>query len=291
MYIWRWWYRAALQEQWSAKEVKLSESYKEILEPRWKCPKIKTHFRVSRKIRAMMYNVACVGQYSSSNQNMSRQSRLLIQTLHENAHKNFFSLNIGCKICWYQMCYTTCSGHFCSRRHIILCDYCCSWERLILAVNPLVLLISCILYLYWACQAYHISSKDWFPFGYIKTSFVGLQMVELCLSLLYCFVNLLKRSSFYFESFFSLGTSERVCLIVGTIDACQNAHEEISKIITEKPDPQPKPNSDGDGKINYQRHTQVPCRSLYLHDISQFLFVCSWDRTAHSYLSLHSVIV
>lgn len=53
------------------------------------------------------------------------------------------------------------------------------------------------------------------------------------------------------------GTTERICLIVGTIEACQNAHEEISKIINEKPDPHPKPSSDGDGKINYHRHNQV----------------------------------
>lgn len=85
--------------------------------------------------------------------------------------------------------------------------------------------------------------------GKVCYPFVGIRSPEMApvsisfiiLMMLFCFV----------------GTSERVCLIVGTIDACQNAHEEISKIITEKPDPQPKPNADGDGKINYQRHNQV----------------------------------
>ncbi|KAF6026765.1 NOVA1 [Bugula neritina] len=53
------------------------------------------------------------------------------------------------------------------------------------------------------------------------------------------------------------GTSERVCLIVGTVSACQKAHEDVAQIIYDKPDPQPKPSGDGDGKINYQRHHQT----------------------------------
>ena len=48
-----------------------------------------------------------------------------------------------------------------------------------------------------------------------------------------------------------------MCLIVGTVSACHQAHDEVAQIIADKPDPHPKPNNDGDGKINYQRHQQV----------------------------------
>lgn len=72
------------------------------------------------------------------------------------------------------------------------------------------------------------------------------------------------------------GTSERVCLIVGTVSACQKAHEDVAQIIYDKPDPQPKPSGDGDGKINYQRHHQV----LELHIILRLILLNNYIRLA-----------
>lgn len=53
------------------------------------------------------------------------------------------------------------------------------------------------------------------------------------------------------------GTSERICLIVGTVASCYASHDAVAQIVSDRPDPQPKPGTDGDGKINYQRHQQV----------------------------------
>ena len=56
-------------------------------------------------------------------------------------------------------------------------------------------------------------------------------------------------------SWFS-GTTERVCLISGNLDAVKQVHEFIMDKIREKPDPNPKP-VEGESKINFERHKQV----------------------------------
>lgn len=56
--------------------------------------------------------------------------------------------------------------------------------------------------------------------------------------------------------FDDLGTTERVCLITGTVEAVRKVHNFIMDKIREKPDTNPKP-LDGDLKVNFERHKQV----------------------------------
>ena len=53
-----------------------------------------------------------------------------------------------------------------------------------------------------------------------------------------------------------LGTIERVCLVVGTIDSVKSVQKFIMDRIREKPDQHPKP-VEMDGKVNQERHKQV----------------------------------
>ena len=52
------------------------------------------------------------------------------------------------------------------------------------------------------------------------------------------------------------GTTERVCLIAGTIESVKNVVAFMMEKIREKPDPNPKP-VDGELKVNLERHKQV----------------------------------
>ncbi|XP_064600152.1 RNA-binding protein Nova-1-like isoform X2 [Liolophura sinensis] len=50
-------------------------------------------------------------------------------------------------------------------------------------------------------------------------------------------------------------TTERVCLIMGSVDSVRKVHNFIMEKIREKPDPNPK--LDGEAKSNFERHKQV----------------------------------
>ncbi|CAH8647471.1 unnamed protein product [Schistosoma mattheei] len=51
------------------------------------------------------------------------------------------------------------------------------------------------------------------------------------------------------------GTTERVCLIIGSFDGVITVHNYIMDRIMEKPDP--NPNTTGEGRLNVERHKQV----------------------------------
>ncbi|TPP57769.1 RNA-binding protein Nova [Fasciola gigantica] len=51
------------------------------------------------------------------------------------------------------------------------------------------------------------------------------------------------------------GTTERVCLIIGSIDGVMSVHNYIMDRIMEKPDP--NPHATGEGRLNVERHKQV----------------------------------
>ncbi|ESO90069.1 hypothetical protein LOTGIDRAFT_123770 [Lottia gigantea] len=55
------------------------------------------------------------------------------------------------------------------------------------------------------------------------------------------------------------GTTERVCLIMGPVEAVQKVHYFIMEKIREKPDPNPKLD---DSKSNFERHRQVSVKIL-----------------------------
>lgn len=52
-----------------------------------------------------------------------------------------------------------------------------------------------------------------------------------------------------------IGTSERVCLIIGTTDAITEVYDYISEKIYEKPETVSRMVSDG--RVPYERHKQV----------------------------------
>lgn len=51
------------------------------------------------------------------------------------------------------------------------------------------------------------------------------------------------------------GTTERVCLIIGSLPAVRQVMHYIMERVFEKPDPNPKPT--GDGRLNMERHKQA----------------------------------
>jgi len=53
---------------------------------------------------------------------------------------------------------------------------------------------------------------------------------------------------------FITGTTERVCLIMGGVEAVRRVHNFIMEKIREKPDPNPKPE---ETNKNFERHRQV----------------------------------
>ena len=53
---------------------------------------------------------------------------------------------------------------------------------------------------------------------------------------------------------FFTGTTERVCLIMGGVEAVKRVHCFIMEKIREKPDPNPKPD---ETNKNFERHRQV----------------------------------
>lgn len=80
------------------------------------------------------------------------------------------------------------------------------------------------------------------------------------------------------------GTSERVCLITGNVDAICTVLSFIMEKIKEKPDPNAKPAIDFDNKMTAEREKQVilDCLFLYLY----YLFIC---RQIQSILAQHEL--
>lgn len=73
------------------------------------------------------------------------------------------------------------------------------------------------------------------------------------------FCNLLVLHRYFFVTILNCSlisaTTERVCLIMGSVDSVRKVHNFIMEKIREKPDPNPK--LDGEAKSNFERHKQV----------------------------------
>lgn len=80
------------------------------------------------------------------------------------------------------------------------------------------------------------------------------------------------------------GTTERVCLIIGSFDGVITVHNYIMDRIMEKPDP--NPNTTGEGRLNVERHKQVGFFICYA--VVSFYLLCY--RFIHNHIIVHTAV-